>query len=92
MTSLVDSSVFNKAMKKLSGSFFVLAASALLLAGCATSHPTRGMPRYQVSSWAIGTESQRQYGCFVIDTWTGEVWDQNGVRMDKLSEMLRTRP
>ena len=92
MTTRFGSSVLNKAMKQLNGSFFVLAASALLLAGCATSHPTRGTSRYQVSSWAIGTESHRQYGCFVIDTWTGEVWNQDGIRMDKLSEMLRSRP
>jgi len=92
MTTHVDSSVFNEAMKKLNIPSFVLAGSVLLVAGCATSHPTHGTPRYQVSSWAIGTESQRQSGCFVIDTWTGEVWNQDGVKMDKLSETLRSRP
>ena len=62
--------------------------STLLLTGCAST-PSRETGRYQVSAWAIGTESQRQSGCFVIDTWTGEVWTQDGAKLEKLSDAVR---
>jgi hypothetical protein len=72
----------------------LLGAVAVFSIAAATREaaPTPGTPRYQVSGWAIGTESQRESGCYVIDTWTGEVWNQDGVKMDKLSETLRSRP
>jgi hypothetical protein len=91
MTTLIGCSAFNGVMKKLRVVFFALVASTLFLAGCVTS-PPQGRQRYHVSSWAIGSESERSRGFFVVDTWTGEVWDNNGVRMEKVAETLRSRP
>jgi hypothetical protein len=58
----------------------LIASSVLILAGCATSHRPETTARFQVSSWAYAGEGERSHGCYIIDTWTGELWAVGGAQ------------
>jgi hypothetical protein len=50
-------------------------------------------PRFMIQAWAYGQHPQGAYGCYVVDTGTGELWHAIGTHPPvKLANELPKQP
>ena len=49
---------------------------------------TRTISRYQISAYVYGGPRTSGHGCYIVDTWTGELWISQGGALKKLSEAI----
>ena len=73
-------------------SLSLLALVATLVSGLAQTNKTPSPPtgaRFQISAWGFSGPNATGNGCYILDTWTGELWMAGNGAAKKISEPLR---